>query len=100
MGLITSNELQTKIFKLRGLQVMLDRDLAELYKVEVKRLNEQVKRNNERFPEDFRFQLNDHEKDELVAICDRFEKENIYFNTLVSDKNQTILFCSFTLMFR
>ena len=73
MGLITSNELQTKIFTLRGLQVMLDRDLAELYKVEVKRLNEQVKRNKERFPVDYRFQLNDEEKVELVAICDRFE---------------------------
>jgi hypothetical protein len=73
MDLITSNELQTKIFTLRGLQVMLDRDLAELYKVEVKRLNEQVKRNKERFPENYRFQLNDQEKDELVAICDRFE---------------------------
>jgi hypothetical protein len=59
---------------------MLDRDLAELYKVEVKRLNEQVKRNQDRFPNNFRFQLSDDEKNELVAICDRFEKENIYFN--------------------
>jgi len=73
MDLITSNELQTKIFTLRGLQAMLDRDLAELYKVEVKRLNEQVKRNKERFPENYRFQLNEQEKDEVVAICDRFE---------------------------
>jgi hypothetical protein len=52
---------------------MIDRDLAELYQVEVKRLNEQVKRNIERFPEDFRFQLNNNEKNELVANCDRFE---------------------------
>ena len=41
--------------------------------VEVKRLNEQVKRNIERFPEIFRFSLNDHEKNELVANCDRFQ---------------------------
>lgn len=52
---------------------MIDRDLADLYRVEVKRLNEQVKRNIGRFPESFRFQLNDFEKKELVAKCDRFK---------------------------
>jgi len=52
---------------------MVDRDLAELYGVENKRLNEQVKRNIERFPEQFRFQLTKEEKNELVANCDRFE---------------------------
>ena len=73
MELITKESLQTKIFTIRGVQVMIDRDLADLYHVEVKRLNEQVKRNTERFPENFRFQLIDNEKDELVANCDRFE---------------------------
>ena len=52
---------------------MIDRDLAELYGVETKRLNEQVKRNIERFPDDFRFQLTEQEKIELVANCDRFK---------------------------
>ena len=52
---------------------MIDRDLAELYGVKTKRLNEQVKRNIARFPEDFRFQLTDKEKIELVANCDRFK---------------------------
>ncbi|MCP5514988.1 MAG: ORF6N domain-containing protein [Spirochaetales bacterium] len=61
------------IFTIRGIQVMIDRDLAELYQVENKRLNEQAKRNITRFPESFRFQLTDQEKNELVAICDRFE---------------------------
>jgi hypothetical protein len=65
--------IQERIFTIRGQQVMLDRDLAEMYHVEVKRLNEQVKRNIERFPESFRFQLDDRERDELVANCDRFE---------------------------
>ena len=51
---------------------MIDRDLAELYGVETKRLNEQVKRNVERFPGHFRFQLSNQERDELVANCDRF----------------------------
>ena len=52
---------------------MIDRDLAELYGVTTKRLNEQVKRNINRFPEDFMFQLNVEEKNELVANCDRFK---------------------------
>jgi len=54
-------EIQTMIYKIRGQKVILDRDLAVLYEVEVKRLNEAVKRNVERFPEDFMFQLTDHE---------------------------------------
>jgi hypothetical protein len=65
--------IQTMIFTIRGTQVMIDRDLAELYQVENKRLNEQVKRNISRFPETFRFQLSNSEKNELVANCDRFE---------------------------
>lgn len=52
---------------------MMDRDLAELYEVETKRLNEQVKRNANRFPERFCFQLTNEEKNELVANCDRFK---------------------------
>ena len=51
---------------------MIDRDLAELYGVETKRLNEAVKRNIERFPERFRFQLTKEEMAELVTNCDRF----------------------------
>ena len=53
---------------------MLDRDLATLYGVETKRINEQVKRNKERFPEDFCFQIDKSEFKELVANCDRFNK--------------------------
>jgi hypothetical protein len=71
--ILPADKIESRIFNIRGLQVMLDRDLAELYGVEVKRLNEQVKRNFERFPENFRFQLSDNEFYELVAICDRFE---------------------------
>ena len=50
-------EICNRIYTIRGKQVMLDNDLAELYGYEVKRLNQQVKRNIERFPEDFMFQL-------------------------------------------
>ncbi len=70
--LIKTKDIQDRIFFLREKYVMIDRDLALLYGVEVKRLNEQVKRNIERFPAEFRFQLNDEEKNELVANCDRF----------------------------
>ncbi len=54
-------QIQNKILIIRNQQVMIDRDLAEMYGVETKRLNEQVKRNIERFPERFCFQLNDSE---------------------------------------
>ena len=64
--------IESRILTLRGKQVMIDRDLAELYGVDTKRLNEQVKRNIGRFPAHFRFQLSNQEKDELVANCDRF----------------------------
>ena len=66
-------EIEDRIFTIRGVQVMIDRDLAEIYGVETKRLNEQVKRNIERFPERFMFQLSDNESDKLVANCDRFK---------------------------
>jgi hypothetical protein len=72
--IIDNNEdIQSKIYSIRGLQVMIDRDLAEIYNVETKRLNEQVRRNIKRFPEKFRFQLNEKDKNELVANCDRFK---------------------------
>ncbi|MBP5583315.1 MAG: ORF6N domain-containing protein [Bacteroidales bacterium] len=58
---ISVDNLKTKIYEFRGQKVMLDRDLAALYQVETKRLNEAVKRNILRFPADFMFQLNDSE---------------------------------------
>ena len=70
---LSQQHIENRIFTIRGKQVMFDRDLAEMYQVEVKRLNEQVKRKIDRFPETFRFQLNSQEKDKLVANCDRFE---------------------------
>lgn len=61
------NKVESLIRVIRGQQVMLDRDLAELYGVETRRLNEQVKRNIERFPEDFMFQLTPNEFDNLKS---------------------------------
>ena len=56
-----------KIYTLRGKQIMLDNDLAELYQVETRRLNEQVKRNSDRFPDDFMFQLTQEEYENLKS---------------------------------
>ena len=61
-------QIQNMIYEIRGQKVMLDSDLAVLYEVEVKRLNEAVKRNIERFPEDFMFQLTDDEWDSLRSL--------------------------------
>ncbi|MDO8786858.1 MAG: ORF6N domain-containing protein [Sulfuritalea sp.] len=70
MSVLVPQAVINRILQLRGQRVMLDADLAELYGVTTKRLNEQVKRNIERFPEDFMFQLNAEEKAEVVANCD------------------------------
>ncbi len=63
--LVATESIETKILTIRGHRVMLDADLAELYGVETKRFNEQVRRNVERFPEDFMFQLSEEEFDGL-----------------------------------
>jgi hypothetical protein len=72
--LIVPDEIvMSKILLIRGKKVMIDKDLAELYGVPTKRLNEQVKRNIKRFPEDFMFQLTEDEKEEVVAKCDHLK---------------------------
>lgn len=71
--LIPQELIEQKIFLIRGKRVMLDRDLADLYGVETKYLNRQVRRNIQRFPEEFCFRLNIQEKIELVTICHRFK---------------------------
>jgi phage regulator Rha-like protein len=71
---IPLERIQQGILLIRGKRVMLDADLAELYGVSTKRLNEQVKRNRDRFPEDFMFQLTATEKTEVVAKCDHLAK--------------------------
>jgi len=65
-------DINTKIFTIRGVKVMIDRDIAALYGIQTYRLNEAVKRNKKRFPDNFVFQLSKEEKQELIANCDRF----------------------------
>jgi phage regulator Rha-like protein len=73
---INSHLIQNKIYLIRGQKVMIDRDLAEMYDVETRRLKEQVRRNIDRFPEDFMFELTDEE----------FENWRSQFATAKSDK--------------
>ncbi|MGX9366260.1 ORF6N domain-containing protein [Desulfoplanes sp. PS50] len=72
-SIVPVQQIQTMIFTIRGIQVMVDRDLATVYDVGTKVLNQAVKRNIERFPQEFRFQLTEPEKMELVTNCDRFK---------------------------
>jgi len=65
--IILTEDIKSKIFTIRGVQVMLDFHLAAIYKVETRRLNEQVKRNINRFPDRFMFQLNNTEWDNLKS---------------------------------
>ena len=69
--LISSEIIAQRIFVIRGHKVMVDRDLAELYDVRAIALRQQVKRNLERFPKGFMFQLTEKEADELITNCDR-----------------------------
>ena len=70
--IINSNDVQGLIISLRNQQVLLDRDVAALYGVEAKRVNEAVKNNPEKFPAGYLFTLEDREKSELVENFDRF----------------------------
>ena len=63
--LLTIQDINTKIYTIRNIKVMLDSDLAQLYEVETKTLNRVVKRNLKRFPVDFMFQLSDDELENL-----------------------------------
>jgi hypothetical protein len=72
--------IEKRILLIRGQKVMVDSDLAKLYGVTSKRLNEQVKRNKERFPIDFMFKLSIEEKSEVVANCDHLKNLKYSYN--------------------
>ena len=67
ISILEENSIRSKIYVIRGQQVMLDRDLADLYGVETRVLNQAVKRNAERFPEEFMFQLTDKDFKNLIS---------------------------------
>lgn len=72
-SLVSRTGIENRIFLIRGFRVMLDRDLAELYGVSTKALNQAVKRNVERFPAEFMFRLTEQERAEVVTNCDHLQ---------------------------
>lgn len=85
VGATSLNYIKDRIFEIRGQRVMLDRDLAELYGVETRRLNEAVKRNINRFPDDFMFQLN---RQEFLTLIPR-DVSDTEPNTNLMSQNAT-----------
>ena len=71
---LDADSTESKILTMRGQRIMIDSDLARLYRVETKYLNRQVRRNIKRFPAEFMFRLNKREKDELVTNWHQFKK--------------------------
>ena len=80
-SIIPVEAIERRILLIRRQKVMLDSDLAQLYGVSTKRLNERVKRNRKRFPSDFMFQLSEQEKSEVVANCDHLK--NLKFSPVL-----------------
>jgi hypothetical protein len=78
MNLIVRQDIQRRIYVIRGKNVMIDYDLAEIYDVETKYLNRQVKRNISRFPQTFMFQLTADEKQELVTNWHQLRRKHSY----------------------
>jgi len=70
---LSQHDIEKLIITVRGEQVLIDQDIAQLYGVTTKRLNEQAKRNSARFPSNFRFELTKEERDEVVANCDHLQ---------------------------
>ena len=73
-AIVPVGKIEERILLIRGEKVIVDADLSEFYGVPTKRLNEQVKRNKDRFPDDFMFQISAEEKSEVVANCDHLSK--------------------------
>ena len=88
--IISQIQIENLIFTVRGIQVMVDYHLAELYKVETKRINEQVKRNNKRFPESFMFQLSAKEWKLLQSQIATTQKQNNLQSQIATTKRRTI----------
>lgn len=88
LNLLNNDNIETKIYEIRNLQVMLDSDLAELYEVELKRMNEQVKRNIERFPQNFRFQITEDEYQDLRSQIATSSSNNFLRSQIATLENR------------
>ena len=86
--------IEEKIYLIRGQKVMLDSDLAEIYNVTTKRLNEQVKRNIDRFPEDFMFQLTEQEIEGMRSQIPTASKRNVRFRPNAFTEHGAVMLAS------
>ena len=93
-NLLIVESIADKIYFIRGQRVMLDSDLAEVYSVTTKRLNEQVKRNIERFPEDFMFQLTEQEIEGMRSQIATASKRNVRFRPYVFTEHGAVMLAS------
>ena len=73
--IVRAKRIEQTILEFRGKKIIIDADLATIYGTSTNRLNQAVRRNKNRFPHDFMFQLNDAEKDEVVTNCDHLINE-------------------------
>ena len=78
----SQDTIQSRILTIRGQQVIMDADLAEFYQVKTIALNQAVKRNEVRFPQRYRFQLTEDEKQELITNCDRLKPKTFILFTI------------------
>lgn len=94
-SIVKTADIQNRIYTIRNVQVMLDIDLAKLYDVETKVLNQAVKRNIERFPQEFSFQLtaeeNDFLKSQIVTLEKRREKHRKYLPYVFTEQGVAML---------
>ena len=88
--IMISNKIENKILTIRGQQVLIDRDVAELYGVETKKVNQAVSRNRDKFPDGYTFSLDSKEKSELVTICDHLNTLK-YSNALETTADETTI---------
>jgi hypothetical protein len=88
---LATKQLETFIFEIRGLKVMLDSDLARIYGVPTKRLNEQIRRNKARFPDDFAFRLTATEMQNLRSQFATASKRNIRYLPWVFTEHGAIM---------
>ncbi len=93
-SLLIVESIADKIYFIRGQRVMLDSNLAEVYSVTTKRLNEQVKRNIERFPEDFMFQLTEQDIEGMRSQFATASKRNIRFRPYVFTEHGAVMLAS------
>ena len=101
LNLTSTEEIQNLIYTIRGKNVMLDSDVAKLYDTETKKINQAVKRNIGRFPDDFCFQITEEEleqmRSQIVTVSKNIEKYiiRIFNQTIRQDIKQTLKLCTF-----